>query len=153
MARSRPPPQSRRCSTAWALPDGLAFDHPIADVRREANDSGGNVGPIKVDLFFPAVEYLEGVMTRRTELPLLGREVPVVGLNDLVVMKTVFGRTKGFADIETLARHGREPIDREFVGKHVREILHPDDAKGRLEALGRYLDNETDASRAGRSPR
>ena len=110
MAQSRSPPQSRRCSTARALPNGLAFDHPIADVRREANDSGfvrGNVGPIKVDLFFP----------------------------------------------ETLARHGREPIDREFVGKHVREILHPDDAEPRLEVLGRCLDNETDASRAGRSPR
>ena len=132
---------------------GLTFDDPIAQVRRVAHDAGfvrGNVGPIKVDLFFPAVEYLEGVMSRRTELPLLGQEVPVVGLNDLVVMKTVFGRSKDFADIEALARHGREPIDPAFVRKHVREILHPDDAKGRLEALGRYLDNETDASRAGR---
>ena len=92
-------------------------------------------------------------MTRRTELPLLGREVPVVGLNDLVVTKTVFGRTKDFADMETLARHGREPIDREFVGKHVREILHADDAERRLAVLGRCLDNETDPSRAGRTPR
>ena len=121
---------------------GLTFDHPIAEVRREASDSGfvrGSVGPIKVDFFFPAAEYLEGVMSRRTELPLLGREVPVVGLNDLVVMKTVFGRTKDFADIESLARYGREPIDRDFVARHVREILHPDDAARRLEMLDTCL--------------
>ena len=66
---------------------------------------------------------------------MLGREVPVIGLNDLVVMKTVFGRTKDFADIESLARYGREPIDRDFVARHVREILHPDDAERRLETL------------------
>lgn len=119
---------------------GLVFERSIANVRREASDSGfvrGHVGPIRVDFFFfPAVEYLQGVMARRTELPLLGRRVPVVGLNDLVVVKTVFGRTKDFADIESLARYGREPIDRDFVARHVREILHPDDAERRLEILG-----------------
>lgn len=121
---------------------GLAFEHPIAEVRRQANDSGfvrANVGPIKVGFFFPAMEYLQGVMARRTELPLLGQEVPVIGLNDLVVMKTVFGRTKDLADIESLAQYGREPIDRDFVARHVREILHPDDAERRLETLKTLL--------------
>ena len=47
----------------------------------------------------------------------------------------VSGRTRDFADIESLARYGREPIDRDFVARHVREILHPDDAERRLEAL------------------
>ncbi len=133
---------SHEITDALSRECGLAFDRAIGEIRREAKDSGfvrGNVGAIKVDLFFPTVEYLEGVMSRSTELPLLGRQVPVVGLNDLVVMKTVFGRTKDFADIESLARHGRAPIDREFVSRHVREILHPDDAARRLEVLYTYL--------------
>ena len=124
---------------------GLTFDHPISKVRREANASGfvrGNIGYIKVDIFFPSIDYLDGVMARRAVLPLLGRQVPVVGLNDLVVMKTVFGRTKDFADIESLARHGREPIDREFVAKHVREIMHLDDAEDRLKVLDAHLAKE-----------
>ena len=131
----------------------LTFDRPISEVRREASDSGfvrGSIGHVKVDFFFPSVEYLEGVMSRRVELPMLGRKVPVVGLNDLVVMKTVFGRTKDFADIESLARYGQEPIDREFVVKHVREILHPDDAERRIDLLDVHLANEVEAEDAPR---
>ena len=122
---------------------GLVFERSIANVRREASDSGfvrGHVGPIRVDFFFPAVEFLQGVMARRTELPLLGRRVPVVGLNDLVVMKTIFGRTKDFADIESLARYGREPIDLDLVAQHVCDILHPDDAERRLQILSTCFD-------------
>ena len=88
-------------------------------------------------------------MRRRIELPLLGRQVPVVGMNDLVVMKTVFGRTKDFAGIESLARHGREQIDREFVARHVGEIMHPDDATRRLAVLRAYLGDEAEKEGPG----
>ena len=117
---------------------GLTFDAPLPEIRRRAENDGfvrGRVDDVVVDVFFPSVRYLQDAMTRRVQVPLRGRRVSVVGLNDLVVMKLVFGRLKDFADIETLARHGRHPIDRDFVERHLVEILHPDDAASRMAAL------------------
>jgi len=71
----------------------------------------------------------------------------VIGCDDLIVMKSIFGREKDFADIHSLARYGINPIDLEYISEKVRLIMHREDVERRLCLLEHYVNKGTTEKR------
>lgn len=121
---------------------GITFSETQEQLLKRSEETGfiqGACGMIKVDLFFPNIEYLREVVEKALPLPLYGETIHVIGSDDLIVMKSIFGRDKDFVDIHSLARYGTNPIDMDYISEKVRIIMHPSDAQRRLELLEHYV--------------
>ena len=121
---------------------GIAFSETQEQLLAKSEETGfiqGASGMIKVDLFFPNIDYLREVVEKALPLPLYGETINVIGSDDLIVMKSIFGRDKDFVDIHSLARYGTNRIDMEYISEKVRIIMHPNDAVRRLGLLEHYV--------------
>jgi hypothetical protein len=73
---------------------------------------------VRVDLLVAKTPFEEVAIARATEADVLGRKVPVVTREDLVVYKTLAGRPRDVADVVAVldaARLSGAPIDWEYV--------------------------------------
>ena len=121
---------------------GITFQEGREALRARSEETGfiqGSSGMIRVDLFFPSMDYLREVVEKALPLPVYGETLNVIGVDDLIVMKTIFGRDKDFVDIHSLVRYGPSPIDMEYIAEKVRTIMHADDAHERLGVLEQYV--------------
>ena len=121
---------------------GVAFSETQEQLLAKSEETGfiqGASGMIKVDLFFPNIGYLREVVEKALRLPLYGETINVIGSDDLIVMKSIFGRDKDFVDIQSLARYGPNPIDMEYISQKVGIIMHPNDAEERLRLLEHHV--------------
>lgn len=118
-----------------ALPPGIRWD--TGDVTRATRDGqvrllwphpdGEPARPIPVDLFLPQHE-LHSVASSRSELvPMLDAEIPILSATDLTIFKSLFDRTKDWADIEELLRYG--DVDQTEVLRWLAEIVGRDDQR------------------------
>ncbi|MCZ0945055.1 MAG: hypothetical protein F4X81_06025 [Gammaproteobacteria bacterium] len=121
---------------------GIAFGETQEQLLAKSEETGfiqGASGMIKVDLFFPNIDYLREVVEKALPLPLYGETINVIGPDDLIVMKSIFGRDKDFVDIQSLARYGPNPIDMTYISEKVRVIMHANDAERRLGLLEHHI--------------
>lgn len=95
---------------AWdvflALPDRVTYGRDdLAVVQRD-----GQVrlwwDDMPIDLFFDVHQFHTELPAGVRQVPFLGRSIPVLGCNALVVFKALFNRTKDWADIEAVADAG-----------------------------------------------
>ena len=78
-----------------------------------------------VDLFLNTSEFHEGVTSRASLEPFLGRMIPFLACSDLAVFKAFFDRRRDWADIEEMLVAGT--VDVEAVVIALAEHLGPDD--------------------------
>jgi pimeloyl-ACP methyl ester carboxylesterase len=93
-----------------ALPSGVAWS--TTDVRVIKRDGQVRLwwDDTAVDLFFPQHE-LHGVVAGRYRLvPFADVTIPVLSPTDLVIFKSLFNRTKDWADIEAVLRAGTADV-------------------------------------------
>ncbi len=89
-----------------ALPsEVVARPDVIETIRREGQDRL-RWGDVAVDLFFPQHELHATVQERARRQPFRGFAIPVITATDLTVFKTLFNRTKDWADIEAMLQAG-----------------------------------------------
>lgn len=94
-----------------ALPTGVAVSRDeIERVERE-----GQVrlwwDETPVDLFFNNLPFHETVAKGAVQVPLEGREIPVLGGASLIVFKAMFDRSKDWVDIEAIIDWDRAPAE------------------------------------------
>ncbi len=132
--------------------DALAEAGCVVD-RETARSSAAGRGDfhacaagVRVDVFIAFHAYHVDVERRCVAVRSpAGRSLRILGAEDLVVFKTLFGRTKDFADIERLAAARGADLDAAYVSSWLRRLLPEDDPRpARIDAL-------LSAGRTGRS--
>lgn len=108
-----------------ALPEDLPWDDgDMEAVRRDGQVRLHWEKDLPVDLFFPQHRFHQTV-ARRTRVVVFDREpLPVISPTDLAVFKTLFNRTKDWADIEAMLEAGT--VDTTDALGWVGEILGDD---------------------------
>mgnify|MGYP001239154520 CR=1 FL=1 len=135
-------PQEAELGRALAALASAGFE-PDDDARRvlaQAMQEGqfrGRIAGMRVDVFVPAIPYYGELSERRRAATLLGREVWILGPEDLVVLKMMFYRRKDLADVEALLRDQGRDFDFDFARRKLAELAGEDDE--RLQALDQIL--------------
>jgi hypothetical protein len=108
-----------------SLPGGVATN--ARDVEHAVRDGQVRVwwDETPLDLFFDVHAFHHDVASGVRDVPFGGRTIPVLGCEALVVFKTLFNRTRDWADIEDIA--GAGTVDTDEVLGWVARIVGPDD--------------------------
>jgi len=125
---------SRAAPALASLPEGVRVrDEDVAKVRRDGQarlDWDGT----PVDVFFSYIPLHEAVAAKVVWVPLAGREAPVLDCASLAVFKAFFGRTKDWADLESIAESVPGGIDE--AARTIADLVGSDDpAVERLKSL------------------
>ena len=72
---------------------------------------------IYVDLFLASGEYQKAALSRRKEIKLSGRKIPVISAEDLVLYKLFAGRTKDIDDIKEILISQKRKLDMKYMKK------------------------------------
>ena len=112
---------------------GFQADRPET-VLRTATEEGqfrGRVDGQRVDVFVPAIDYYASLQHRRRRVPFGGRDLWVLGPEDLAVLKLMFFRPKDLADLHALMRNFGEQLDCAAVRAQVVALIGADDERVR----------------------
>lgn len=117
-----------------ALPEGVEVS--AADVEKVERDGQARLfwDGVPIDVFLNNLPLHEAVSAAVVWVPLQGRKAPVLDCASLVVFKSLFDRTKDWADIEAIALAAPEDID--AAAETVANLVgNEDEAFARLQAL------------------
>jgi hypothetical protein len=127
-----------------ALPEGIVQPAGTA----EAIERDGQIrlwwDETPVDLFFDYLPVHAQASRHRQTVPFAGTKIPVLGPTELMVFKTMFDRTRDWADIEAMV--SASTVDLDAVRESLRTMLDPNDPRfARLnEAVSRAGPPEID---------
>lgn len=114
---------------------------PDAQERAMRGDFGVRCGGVRVDVFLPLLPVSRDLIARRVRVPFGERDVWIASAEDLAVFKLLYGRTKDFADLESLFAARRDKLDFNYLDEQVNAVFRPQDERAaryrRLAALAR----------------
>ena len=84
---------------------------------------------LDVEVLVPAIPYHRQVLDRASEVEIRGTMVPVVTVEDLIVLKLLWSRTKDIADVEALVSVAWDVIDASYVEESLLDIVPADDER------------------------
>lgn len=112
---------------------GIAVDF---DKARQAIASRGDLfldhRGCRLDLFFNSIPFQEAASRRTREVELLGKRIPILSAEDLVVLKLLFNRHKDIVDIERLVATGTAALDADYIRRWLIECVGADDSRLRI---------------------
>lgn len=94
-----------------ALPEGIEVSPKDVEVVKRDGQTRLFWDGVPVDVFLNNLPLHEEVANGVVWVPLEGREVPVLDCASLVIFKSLFNRTKDWADIEAVALATPEDVD------------------------------------------
>lgn len=104
--------------------------------RKEAAKSIASRGDLflehrgcRLDLFFNSIPLHASASQRAHGVNLLGVEVPILSVEDLVVFKLLFNRHKDVVDIEAMVEESGDKLDLQYVRHWLIECVGEDDAR------------------------
>ena len=111
-------------------------DHGIPFDSAEARETIGTRGDLflehrgcRLDLFFNSVPFQEAASRRVQHVDLLGRSVPILSAEDLVVLKLLFNRHKDIVDIERIMETSTKALDHAYIRRWLVECVGADDSR------------------------
>ncbi|MCP4155254.1 MAG: nucleotidyltransferase family protein [bacterium] len=96
-----------------------------------AGENKRNVFPL--DMIIASTEYLENVLNRRLEIEYRGVTVPVISIEDLIILKSISFRDIDQFDIKNLVNSG-SPIDWDYLDKKLSQLV-PQKQRTFIDAL------------------
>jgi hypothetical protein len=86
-------------------------------------------GPIKVELLVPVLPYHHTLVDRAVVRDVEGVKVPFVSIEDLIVLKMLWRRSKDVADVHGLIAAAGGSLDADYVQSTLATILPPEDPR------------------------
>lgn len=83
----------------------------------------------RLDLFFNSIPLQEAASHRTRQIDLLGKRVPILSAEDLVVLKLLFNRHKDIVDIERLMEVSTQGLDRDYIRDWLIQCVGTDDSR------------------------
>ena len=75
-----------------------------------------------VDLFLASDEYQKLALSRRKEINLYGRKIPIISVEDLVLYKLLAGRTKDIDDVREILISQKGKLDMKYMKKWANKL-------------------------------
>ena len=76
-----------------------------------------------------SIPFQEAASRRTHEVVLLGRHVPILSAEDLVVLKLLFNRHKDVVDVERMLQTSTEGLDTAYIRRWLIECVGADDSR------------------------
>ena len=109
-------------------------DHDVIRSLRENYVAEFRSGPVRVEILVPAIPYHHEVLRRAVLLEVAGQQIPIVTVEDLILLKLLWNRTKDRADVQALLSVSQ--VDETYLRSTLAELLPEDDPRhGELSAL------------------
>ena len=83
----------------------------------------------RLDLFFNSIPFQEAASHRTKDVTLLGRRIPILSAEDIVVLKLLFNRHKDIVDVERLVEIAAEGLDKGYIRHWLTECVGADDSR------------------------
>lgn len=90
------------------------FPLGIVSVWRNVVFLEGGTEPVVLDFILANHPVLEGMLPRRVRIPFRGFPLPVISLEDLILLKLLSARPQDRLDVEALIASGH-PLDRSYL--------------------------------------
>jgi len=108
-------------------------------VKRELRREGqtrSRWGDTYVDVFLANTEFHAAMAKRVERQPFGEATIPVLSIEDLLICKALFDRSKDWVDIEAVAKTRRDDLDRPYIGGWLDRFLPPEDPRlDRIKAV------------------
>lgn len=88
-------------------------------------------GPATVDIFVPAFPFHGRLMDRVVTMDVDGTPVPVVSVEDLIILKTLWYRAKDVADVKSLLAAAAGRVDATYLRSTLEGLLPAGDGRAR----------------------
>jgi hypothetical protein len=115
----------------FAIVRGLGFQGDDAQLLRGLREHGYaemKSGAVRVEILAPVLPYHRTLPDRAVRAEIAGTRVPVVSLEDLVVLKMLWRRPKDIPDIHSLLTAARN-LDAGYIRSTLASILPDDDPR------------------------
>ena len=112
---------------------GFEPDDASSAPRTAAEDGQfrGRIGPMRVDVFVPAIDVYARLENGRRQVPFAGRPAWIIGPEDIALLKMMFFRRKDLADVEALVRAQGDGLDRASIREQLANLAGEDDERVR----------------------
>jgi len=77
---------------------------------------------IYIDLFLTSDKYQEVALSRRKEIVLSGKKIPVISAEDLILYKLLAGRTKDIEDVREILIAQKGKLNMRYMKKWAKEL-------------------------------
>lgn len=116
----------------------LVDSEQVGRELREDGQARTSWGATYVDLFLANTDFHASMAERVQRQPFGETTIPVLSIEDLLVCKALFDRSKDWVDIEAVAKTRRGDLDRPYISGWLNRFLPPDDP--RRERIAAMLD-------------
>lgn len=118
-------PTARFAEVLHALPEAVSVRPEDIETLQRDDQVRLRWADTPVDLFFECDGFHEVVATRARTVPYEGRRIPVIDCGSLAVFKTMFNRSRDWADLEAMVEVGS--FDFEWVLEWLHRLIGPGD--------------------------
>lgn len=109
---------------------GVGFDREGAlRSARERGDARGYYEDLPVDVFFVSIPLHESAARRTVEVELLGRKIPILSAEDLIILKLLYFRGKDVVDVERMVALQGARLDRDYVRRWLIDCVGEQDGR------------------------
>lgn len=114
----------------------LADQGRLRRALRRDGQARSSWGDAYVDLFLANTDFHTSMAKRVEHQPFGETTIPVLSIEDLLICKALFDRSKDWVDIEAVAKTRRGELDRSYINGWLDRFLPADDPRrARIEAL------------------
>jgi hypothetical protein len=115
---------------------GLAGQERIRRELRREGQTRSRWGNTYVDLFLSNTDFHAAMAERVERQPFGEATIPVLSIEDLLICKALFDRSKDWVDIEAVAETRRGDLDRPYITGWLDRFLQSDDPRlARIKAI------------------
>lgn len=116
---------------------GVAVDEGAALASsRMRGDFHATIGPMRLDVFTPSIDFSWEAARTRVRVELLGQPIWILSAEATAVFKLLFFRPKDLVDLDRLVAVQREKLDAAYVRRWIVEMVGEDDPRvSRWEAI------------------
>jgi hypothetical protein len=114
----------------------LADSERVGRELRRDGQARSSWGATYVDLFLANTDFHASMAERVQRQPFGDATIPVLSIEDLLICKALFDRSKDWVDIEAVAKTRRGDLDRPYITGWLGRFLPADDPRGaRIAAM------------------
>lgn len=108
---------------------GIEIGEDAADIVAERGDLFLAHGGCRLDLFFNSIPLHLRAAQRTRTVSLLGKNIPILSPEDLIVLKLLYNRRKDIVDIERIVAAVGEDLERGYVRAAIIECVGEEDSR------------------------
>ena len=121
--------------------EGYTFDEKT--VLKELSDdyfSSVEYKKISIDILLPSIPFFRKILKGSKKVEMFGKVVPVIDVNDLIILKSIAFREQDKVDIKGIVAAGSERIDISYIHSQIKTLYGPHSKK--LKQIQKLLPGE-----------